>query len=152
MSATTSSATSGCARAKQASTAAASAGVRLALRTAEGVLPLDVDPVRIREVLTNLVSNAIRYSPAGGAVAVEIDPGAAAVIIRVSDNGPGIPPVDLPHIFDRFYKGSSSDGSGLGLTIARNLMLAHGGTLTAANRPEGGTTFVATLPIVNRES
>jgi signal transduction histidine kinase len=132
--------------------AASSAGVRLVVRTPEGVPPLEVDPVRIREVLTNLVSNALRYSPAGGTVAVDIDPAAPAVTIRVNDEGPGIPAVDLPHIFDRFYKGTSSDGSGLGLTIARNLMLAHGGTLTAANRPDGGTTFVATLPIVNHES
>jgi signal transduction histidine kinase len=102
--------------------------------------------------MTNLVSNALRYSPDGGTVTVEIDPGEVVVRLRVSDEGPGIPAIDLPHVFDRFYKGTGSDGSGLGLTIARNLMLAHGGTLTAENRTEGGTTFSATLPIVNRES
>jgi two-component system, OmpR family, sensor histidine kinase BaeS len=132
--------------------AATSAGVRLAARTLGGVPPLDVDPVRVREVLTNLVSNALRYSPGGGTVTVEIDPGEVVVRLRVSDEGPGVPAIDLPHVFDRFYKGTGSDGSGLGLTIARNLMLAHGGTLTAENRAEGGTTFSATLPIVSRES
>ena len=73
------------------------------------------------------------------------------VSLRVSDTGPGIPAADLPHVFDRFYKGTSASGSGLGLTIARNLIEAHGGKLTAENRPEGGSTFVATLP-VNAES
>ena len=126
--------------------AAGSAGVHLDVRTAGPVSPLEIDPVRIREVLTNLVANAIRFSPAGGTVSLHVEAG-AAVLIRVSDSGPGIPAADLPHIFDRFYKGTSSNGSGLGLTIARNLMLAHGGTLTVANRPEGGTTFTAGLPV-----
>lgn len=83
-------------------------GNTLIARTLEGVPPLQVDPVRIREVLTSLVSNALRYSPSGGTVAVDIDPGSAAVMFRVSDDGPGISAVDLPHIFDRFYKGTSS--------------------------------------------
>jgi two-component system, OmpR family, sensor histidine kinase BaeS len=127
--------------------AAAGARVRLVARIPPRVQPLEIDPVRIREVLTNLVSNALRYSPAGGTVTVDVDPGTAAVVIRVSDDGPGIPAADLPHIFDRFYKGTSSNGSGLGLTIARNLMLAHGGTLSAENRPHGGTTFSAAVPV-----
>ena len=127
--------------------AADSGGVRLTATVHDGVSPIDVDPVRIREVMTNLVSNALRYTPAGGRVALDVDHGTSIVTVRVADSGPGIPPSDLPHIFDRFYKGTSSNGSGLGLTIARNLIEAHGGTLTAAGSPEGGTTFVAALPV-----
>jgi two-component system OmpR family sensor kinase/two-component system sensor histidine kinase BaeS len=127
--------------------AAETTNVRIAARIPAGVPLLDVDPVRIREVLTNLISNALRYSPAGGTVAIDLEPGATIVALRVSDEGPGIPPADLPHIFDRFYKGASSNGSGLGLTIARNLMEAHGGTLTVANREAGGTMFSAILPV-----
>ena len=120
--------------------------VRLAARVADAVPMLDVDPVRIREVLANLVSNAVRFTPPGGDVQLFVQPSGSGVALRVSDSGPGIAPADLPHIFDRFYKGTSSNGSGLGLTIARNLIAAHGGTLTAENRAEGGTVFSAHLP------
>jgi signal transduction histidine kinase len=131
---------------------ASDADVRFSVHIPASVPLLDIDPVRIREVLANLISNALRYSPQGGTVAVDVEPVTSAMILRVSDDGPGIPAADLRHIFDRFYKGTTSSGSGLGLTIARNLMAAHGGTLTAANRSEGGTVFSATLPIVNSES
>ena len=121
--------------------------VRLAARVADGVPALDLDPVRIREILANLISNAVRFTPPGGDVRVDVKPSASSVALIVSDTGSGISPTDLPHVFDRFYKGTSSNGSGLGLTIARNLVAAHGGTLTAANRQEGGTIFTATLPV-----
>jgi len=120
--------------------------VRLTAHVGEDVPRLDLDPVRIREVLANLVSNAVRFTPSGGDVRVGVAAAASGVELTVSDSGPGIPPADLPRIFDRFYKGTSSNGSGLGLTIARNLVTAHGGTLTVANRQEGGTVFTATLP------
>jgi two-component system sensor histidine kinase BaeS len=93
----------------------------------------------------------VRYTPPGGDVRVDLEPAPDRVSLRVSDSGPGIPAADLPHIFDRFYKGTSSNGSGLGLTIARNLVTAHGGTLTAENRREGGSMFTASLPL-NRDS
>jgi signal transduction histidine kinase len=93
-----------------------------------------------------VVSNAVRLTPPGGDVRVSVAAAASGVELTVSDSGPGIPPADLPRIFDRFYKGTSSNGSGLGLTIARNLVTAHGGTLTVANPEEGGTVFTATLP------
>jgi signal transduction histidine kinase len=120
--------------------------VRLAAHVANDVPTLDLDPVRIREVLANLVSNAVRFTPPGGDVRVDVEASSSSVALSVTDTGPGIPPADLPHIFDRFYKGTSSNGSGLGLTIARNLVAAHGGTLTAANRQDGGSIFTATLP------
>jgi signal transduction histidine kinase len=133
--------------------AADSRQVTLTARVPTRVAPLEVDAVRIREVLANLVSNAVRFTPAGGRVEVDVDRSAVGVALRVSDTGPGIDPADLPHLFDRFYKGTSSNGSGLGLTIARNLVMAHGGTLTVANRAEGGSVFTATVPaIINHQS
>jgi signal transduction histidine kinase len=126
--------------------------VRLSARVGDGLTVTDVDPLRIREVLANLVSNAVRYTPAGGEVRVDVEPSGSVVALRVSDTGPGIPADDLTHVFDRFYKGTSSNGSGLGLTIARNLVMAHGGTLTASNGQAGGTVFTASLPLANRES
>ena len=114
-------------------------------------LPLvDVDPLRVREVLVNLLANALRHTSAGGTITVTgtrdaRDP--SMVVVSVSDTGSGIAPEDLPRIFDRFYKGASSHGSGLGLAIVRNLILAHGGNVTAASEPGRGTTITFTLPI-----
>ena len=77
---------------------------------------------------------------------IEADAGDAGVSIRVGDRGTGIRAEDLPHIFDRFYKGVGSSGSGLGLTIARTLVAAHGGTIGARARPDGGTVVELMLP------
>lgn len=111
-------------------------------------MPLvEIDPLRAREVVTNLLSNAIRYSPEGSTVWVEAEASTDTVTIRVRDNGTGIPPDDLPHIFDRFYKGAASSGSGLGLTIARSLVIAHGGRIAAESTTGAGTSIVVTLPI-----
>jgi signal transduction histidine kinase len=113
-----------------------------------GDLPLvDVDPLRIREVLTNLLTNALRHTPAGGEVTVTAAAQDHHVAIDVTDTGSGISPDDLPKIFDRFYKGPTSHGSGLGLTIARNLIVAHGGEMRADSRVGRGTTITFTLPL-----
>jgi len=108
--------------------------------------PLDVDPVRIREVLTNLLSNALRHSADGAAVTITIESRRDTIAISVRDTGGGIPADVLPRIFDRFYKGPASQGSGLGLTIARNLVEAHGGTIAADSRVGEGTVITFTLP------
>ncbi|MCC6188833.1 MAG: HAMP domain-containing protein [Anaerolineales bacterium] len=126
---------------------AQAAGVTLVLEVADDLPLLSVDPVRLREVLANLLANALRYTPAGGQVRL----GGRAlagddVIITVSDTGPGISPEALPHIFDRFYKSPDSRGSGLGLAIAKYLVAAHGGEITAASAPESGTTVTICLP------
>jgi len=105
-----------------------------------------VDPVRIREVLTNLVSNALRHTPRGGRVDITVAPQSGMVEIRVTDTGEGIAADELPRIFDRFYKGATSSGSGLGLTIARNLIEAHGGRIQASSMPGRGTSIVFALP------
>jgi two-component system sensor histidine kinase BaeS len=124
------------------------AGVRLDGRSAPGLPSLDVDPVRVGQVLSNLLSNAVRHTPRGGSVVVSAEPAdvGAAVAFAVEDTGPGIPEVDLPHVFDRFVKAADSGGAGLGLAIAKSLVEAHGGRITAAPRPGGGTRMTFELP------
>jgi len=110
-------------------------------------LPLvEVDPLRIREVLTNLLSNALRHTPAGGRVVIAASSTSGSIEVKVSDTGSGIAAADVPKIFDRFYKGRSSGGSGLGLTIARNLVVAHGGDIHADSVEGKGTTISVRLP------
>lgn len=111
---------------------------------------LDVDPVRIRQVVDNLVANAIRYAPPDSTVTIEVTRvvrgSRAFAVLRVIDRGPGIPPDLLPLLFNRFRKSDESRGSGLGLAIARELVEAHGGTIRASNTPPTGATFEVTLP------
>ncbi len=110
--------------------AATEAGV--AISAAPGAaLELSVDPVRIREVIANLVVNAIRHTPRGGTVRLDARVDGPWVELTVEDSGEGIPPADLDRIFDRFQRRADSGGSGLGLTIARDLVIAHGGTIRA---------------------
>jgi signal transduction histidine kinase len=121
------------------------AQVRIETRLAPDLPTIEVDPDRIRGVILNLLTNAVWHSPAGEVVTIECDQRATGVVIRVIDRGPGIPEADIPRVFDRFYKGATSTGSGLGLTIARSLVLAHGGTITAANARQG-TVMTVVLP------
>lgn len=109
----------------------------------------NVDPRRIRQVLGNLLDNALRYSPPGGTITVTVSRVDSEVVTIVRDQGPGVPPHDLPHVFERFYQGDRSrtgDGTGLGLAIARELVQAYGGRIWAAN--DGGAVFTFTLPIL----
>lgn len=124
----------------------ASVRLHVELPPPDTMSPVTVDPVRIREVLLNLLTNALRHTPAGGNVSVRLGDAPRTVTIRVSDTGPGIPPDDVPHIFDRFFKGPASQGSGLGLTIARGLARAHGGEIIVESPPGRGASFVVTLP------
>jgi len=127
---------------------AAAGGVTLRLAADHGLPPVDVDAERIRQVLNNLLSNAIRYTPRGGTVQVRYaGEGAERVRISVQDTGVGIPPEDLPHVFDRFHKSRDSRGSGLGLTIARSLVEAHGGEISAQSRAGQGTSIDVVIPI-----
>jgi signal transduction histidine kinase len=126
---------------------AGEAGVSLAVEGGAGDLEsISIDPLRIREVLTNLVANALRHTPRGGRVAIAVEARPDGVELRVADTGAGISREDLPRIFDRFYKGAGSSGSGLGLTIVRNLVEAHGGTVRAESLPGSGTTMIVSLP------
>ena len=128
---------------------AAAAQVEL-VAAIDGDLPiLDIDPVRIREVLSNLVANAIRHTPAGGRVTLagSVEAGGRWVRLEVRDMGPGIDPTLLPYVFDRFVTGDASRGTGLGLAIARQLVLAHRGEITVSSPPGAGTTFRVRLPL-----
>ena len=110
-------------------------------------LPLvPVDPLRTREILMNLVSNALQHTPAGGLISIELT-AAERLVVRVVDTGAGIAAADLPKVFDRFYRGTTSRGSGLGLAIARNLVTAHGGDIKAESLQGHGTTITFTLPL-----
>jgi two-component system OmpR family sensor kinase/two-component system sensor histidine kinase BaeS len=114
-------------------------------------LPLvDVDRQRVRQVVANLVSNALRHGTDSTRVVVSAVPAGEGVQVSVVDDGPGIPAEDLPHVFDRFWRGSrtgqGSEGSGLGLAIARELVLAHGAQIWAESTPGQSTAFHFTLP------
>jgi two-component system sensor histidine kinase BaeS len=129
--------------------AAAAAGVELATAI-DGELPiLDIDPVRIREVLANLVANALRHTPSGGRVTVAgaVEDDRRWLRLEVRDTGSGIDADLLPHVFDRFAKGDDSAGSGLGLAIARQLVEAHGGEIHAESDPGSGATIRVRLPL-----
>jgi signal transduction histidine kinase len=108
------------------------------------------DPVRIERVLTNLLNNAIKYSPRGGSVSVRIDDDGQAVV-QVEDHGEGIPAADLPHIFERFRRGANVEkripGTGIGLAGARQIVELHGGTIGAESRVGEGTTVTLRLPL-----
>jgi two-component system sensor histidine kinase BaeS len=113
-----------------------------------------VDRNRFEQVLGNIVGNAVKFTPGPGEIRVGLALNGATAEVRVADTGPGIPGDELPRIFDRFFRASSSvrsavPGSGLGLTIARSLVEAHGGTLTAESAVAEGTTFVITLPLAD---
>jgi two-component system, OmpR family, sensor histidine kinase BaeS len=119
----------------------------IALRAeVEPELPaIEVDRLRIGEVLANLLSNAVRHTPRGGDVVAAARRTPAGLELSVRDNGPGIPPGQLPHVFDRFSRSPDSPGAGLGLAIAKTLVEAHGGTIRADSSPSG-TTIAFTLP------
>jgi len=124
------------------------AGTSLELTAAEGIPLINVDPLRFREVLTNLIANALRYTPSGETIKVQIEQeGADQIRIIVLDTGSGIDVHDLPYIFERFYKSADSAGSGLGLAIAKKLVEAHGGEISAESAPNRGTQITILLPI-----
>ncbi|MCJ7702505.1 MAG: ATP-binding protein, partial [Anaerolineales bacterium] len=114
--------------------------------------PVVIDSQRIQQILHNLLSNAMRYTPDGGVIRMALEHDHSQISLTIWDTGPGIPEEALTHIFDRFYRGDRSrtraeGGTGLGLSIARKLAQAHGGDLTAANHPEGGAEFRLSLPV-----
>jgi len=130
---------------------AAARGIALTTAAAPELPAIHADPERLAQVLGNLINNALRYTPDGGRIVLAARAHGSAVVLEVQDNGAGIAADALPHIFDRFYRGDPARGqtngeSGLGLAIARSIVEAHGGTITATSEPGQGTTFTITLP------
>lgn len=126
-------------------------GVELAVGASE--LRVDVDPTQVGRALRNVLANAAQHSPTGATVRVEVEATPREVVLRVSDAGPGIATEDLAHIFERFYRadqargpGEPRSGSGIGLTIARELLAANGGRIGVEQTGPGGTTFIIALP------
>jgi len=129
--------------------------------TLEAEVPPDLPPIngdahRLRQVLNNLLGNALRYTPSGGRIAVTARVMDSEMHLSVADSGPGIPEEDLPYIFERFYRGDrsrarESGGSGLGLAIVRRLVEAHGGRVWAENKEGAGATFTIALPLAAAE-
>ena len=120
--------------------------VALNMLTSIESVVIDVDPLRIREVLTNLLSNALRHTAADRTVTVSLACSNEQVTVAVSDTGEGMPPDEVTRMFDRFYKGPASRGSGLGLTIAKGIVTAHGGDITASSQLGIGTAVTFSLP------
>ena len=122
----------------------------VAVAAGPDVPALDLDPVRMRQVISNLVDNALRVMPSGGTITLGAAADATALTLTVADDGPGIPADLLPNVFERFTKSTTSRGSGLGLAIARAIVEAHGGTISASSTeapaPNHGTTITITLP------
>ncbi len=126
--------------------------ITISLEIAPGMPPLVADVLRIEQVVSNLVDNAIKYTPAGGHVAVRVALIGEEMELRVEDNGVGILPLDLPHIFERFYRADKArsreqGGTGLGLSIVKHIVQTHGGTVRAESVFAQGTTIVLNLPV-----
>jgi signal transduction histidine kinase len=132
--------------------AAGQAGIALEVQADPNLPDLDIDPDRMAQVLGNLVSNALRYTPEGGRIVLAAHARNGAVTLLVRDTGHGISPEALPRVFDRFYRGDTArqqqaGESGLGLAIARSIVEAHGGTIAAESELGRGTVFVIELPV-----
>jgi signal transduction histidine kinase len=123
-------------------------GLRMETDVPAGLPALWADRERLGQALSNLVGNAVKFTPAGGTVRVSAAAEGAEARVVVADTGPGIPPEHLPHVFDRFWqaRGTRRAGAGLGLAIARGVVEAHGGAIVVESEPGRGTRFTLTLP------
>lgn len=120
----------------------------LALSTTTTPAVVDGDRDRLHQIIVNLLSNAVKFTPPGGTVTLTVAPVDHLARLEVSDTGPGIPPNELPHVFERFWRGAASEtrGSGIGLAIVAELARAHGGRVTVDSAPGHGATFTVLLP------
>jgi two-component system sensor histidine kinase BaeS len=125
---------------------AKAAGVSLSVDVAEPSPSAEIDPTRIQSVIGNLLSNALRHTPAGRSIRVDVRSSNGQALVTVADEGEGIAPELLSHVFERFVKGASSPGSGLGLAIAKDIVTAHGGTLSIESSASSGTRLSLRLP------
>lgn len=124
--------------------------IRLTREVAEGLAPLRANPIRIRQMIDNLVGNAIKYTPPGGRVHVSLSMRDNQIILRVSDSGPGIPPEEQPHVFEKFFRASNRpqdvEGSGLGLAIVKSIVESHQGRVWVESKLGAGSAFIVLLP------
>ncbi len=134
-------------------------GREVRVRIPDDLPPVEIDYLEIDQVVTNLVENAARYTPPGTPIEVDVTQKDKQLVISVSDYGPGIPKAELERIFDKFYRvlgdqrtSARPKGSGLGLSVCRGLVEAHGGHIWAENRPQGGAVFRFTLPLEQLET
>lgn len=126
---------------------------RLAYTVSAGTQDVLLDNKLMRQIISNVVSNAIKYSPEGKDVCIHLEYTDAEVILKVSDEGIGIPKADLPHLFEPFHRAANVgtiSGTGLGLVITREAVELHGGTITVESQQDVGTTFLIRLPIAGR--
>lgn len=127
-------------------------GLTFTSQLPEQPVTLNADPDLLKQAVTNLLSNAFKYTPSGGSVQLCLSTSSRSAMIQVEDNGIGIPAADLPHIFERFYRvdtarSRQTGGFGLGLAIAQQIITAHQGRITATSTLEGGSTFQIELPL-----
>ncbi len=127
--------------------------IALTAESAPDLPAVSVDPDRIAQVLDNLLSNALRYTPENGRISLSAMPNHEGIRMTIQDSGPGMTSDELSHIFDRFYRGDKSrqryeGSSGLGLSIARSIVQGHNGRISAHSQPGQGMTFTITLPTV----
>jgi len=124
-----------------------SQGVSLELEVDDYIPEMSIDPQRVRQILNNVVSNALKQMPDGGVLQISANVTTTTVELTVGDTGPGVPPDQLETIFERFVRSGDTAGTGLGLSIARDLAVAHDGSLVAENRPGQGAVFRLSLPL-----
>jgi signal transduction histidine kinase len=125
--------------------------VELAVKDDAAGIKIQLDAGRTEQVISNLVNNALRFVPDGGKVWIDVEATVERISISVNDSGPGVPETDLPYVFNRFWRGDRSrarisGGAGLGLAIARQLVEAQGGTISAVNIPGGGLQVKSEFP------
>ena len=130
---------------------AVNAGIAFATDIAQDVSDVDADRMRLLQVLSNLVGNALKFTPAGGRVDVRLEPTGDGARLVVADTGAGIDPAELPFVFERFYRGaeaheSRAAGSGLGLSIVRSIVEMHNGRVSISSTPGQGTRVSVSLP------
>ena len=133
-------------------TTARLAGIRLAVDAPRDLPPVKADPNQLRRALTNLLINALAYAPNSGPVTLRAEQRGRELVLSISDHGPGIAPADLPHLFQKFYRGKQSAaersrGSGLGLAIVKSIADQHSGRVWCESAPGQGSIFFLALPI-----
>jgi signal transduction histidine kinase len=130
--------------------------IELSFASADDLSKAEFDRAKVVQVLRNLVSNAVKFTPEGGQVSVDVRRRDADWIIRVSDTGMGIPKEALPKIFERFYRvkrrGKQIKGTGLGLAIVHKIVMMHGGTIEVESQVDQGTTFTVLIPLKAKSS